>query len=130
MVAKVSAAIVAGGIILMAYLLLLGLPVAAAHFLPGVELNFSPDSVAGWGVVLLCCGAALWAAEMSGKWARAQFYLFPRTREHSRMIAWLVELLLTAAVFRMLISSLPIAALCALILMLVSALLENKFDDG
>jgi len=126
MFSKISAALVAAFIILLAYILPLALPVAAARILPGVELNYSLSSFFEWCFLLVATAFLLWIAEMFGKYARAQSSIFSRTRPYALYIGFLAELIISSLVFRLIISSLLISVLCALLLMLLSALIEEK----
>lgn len=128
MFSKVSAALVAAFIIFLAYILPLALPFAAAWMLPGVELNYSPRSFLEWCICLAATAFLLWIAEMVGKYARAQSFVFNTTRPRASCIGFLVEFALYSLIFRLLISSLLISVLSSLLLMLLSSFLEEHFN--
>lgn len=116
LVRSVTGAILAAGILCSVYALPLLLVVVVAHTVPSINLLVTLDSVGSWLVTLLGFAFLFWFVELVGKWTFAQVSVWESYKKYAFSISFIVEVVLTASVFRLLIDSLFSAVVCSLLL--------------
>ena len=92
-------------------------------------MNFALDNLYDWVILLVVTAALLWLAERIGEWARAHSLVYERTRPYPTFLALVTDVVLEAAIFRLLISALLVSILRSLVFTALGYFVERTFGS-